>query len=154
MASILRAGIAALVLSAVACGGADPESKMPRGGDLEGAMPNESPAVVKTPITQLRRSEVKSTIARGPGYFLQNVELEDNPVMHDGKFYGFTIKALNDTWGIDLQPGDVVTRVNGVVPEKPDDALVVFKSLENAKSLKVDYERAGKPRSLELPIVD
>jgi type II secretory pathway component PulC len=119
-------------------------------GDGPGAT---SSAPVK-PVTELKRAAVRETIAAGLGAFLQNVTVEDWPVMHDGKFYGFKIRSINADWGLDLRPGDVVTKVNGIVPEHPDDADTALRSLDKAKSLKVEFERDGKARTLELPIVD
>lgn len=155
MASIFRFGALSVVaLAAVACGESNTEPKMPRLDTVEPA-PRDRPApVVKRTITSLRRTEVKATIAQGLGYFLQNVTVDDWPVMRDGKFHGFKIQSINDAWGIDLKAGDVVTRVNGIVPEKPDDADNALRSLEKATALKVDYERNGMPRVLELPILD
>ena len=51
-------------------------------------------------------------------------------------------------------PGDVVTRVNGIVPEHPEEADAALRSLEKAPALKVEFEREGKAKTLELPIVD
>ena len=106
------------------------------------------------PITSLKRAAVKATIAQGLGAFLQNVSVEDWPVMHEGKFHGFKIRSINADWGVDLKPGDVVTRVNGIVPEHPEEADAALRSLEKAPALKIDFERDGKAKTLELPIVD
>ena len=158
MASVLRLGFFCFVLAGAAgCGESNQEPKMPRLDGIEPApdFPGASgKATVKRPITSLRRAEVNATLQQGVGYFLQNISLEDWPVMRDGKFHGFKIQTINDSWGIDLKPGDVITRVNGIVPEKPDDAEVVLRALPKATALKVDYERNGMPRVLELPIVD
>ena len=102
----------------------------------------------------VRRSQVKATITKGLGYFLQNVTVEDYPVMRGNKFYGFKIKAISAELGVDIQPGDVVTRVNGMSIEHPEDADAAMRSLEKASALKVDFERDGKPRTLELPITE
>jgi type II secretory pathway component PulC len=82
------------------------------------------------------------------------VTFEDMPSMTNGKFHGFVIQAINPELGVDLRPGDVITRVNGIVPEQPDDADAALRSLDKAAALKVEFEREGKPRTLELPIVD
>ncbi len=153
--SFRHIGPAALLLLA-ACGqSSPPPAKSPSGNasTAEGGQPTTEPAAPR-PVTSLRRSQVKETIAQGLGYFLQNVTVEDWPVMREGKFHGFKIKTLNPEWGVDLRPGDVVTRVNGIVPEHPDEADAALRSLEKAPALKVDFEREGKPRTLELPIVD
>lgn len=153
---VLRLLSPASLVVLMACGGSTPPAK-----DAQAAKPStgetsetatERPA--KQPVTSLKRSDVKETIARGVGAFLQNVTVEDWPVMHGGKFHGFKIKTINPDWNVDIKPGDVITRVNGIVPEHPEEADAALRSLEKAPSLKIDFERDGQPRTLELPIVD
>jgi general secretion pathway protein C len=144
-----------LVASAASagCGGEPPEARSPdSSGSAATAAGTATAAPTKT--TSLHRSQVKRTIANGLGYFLQDVTVEDYPVMTAGKFHGFKIKAISGDWGVDLQPGDVVTRVNGMSIERPEDADAALRSLEKAKALRVDFDREGKPRTLELPITD
>ena len=74
--------------------------------------------------------------------------------MSGGKFHGFKIKAITGDWDVDLRPGDVITRVNGMVIEHPEQADTALHSLAMAQALRVDFDRDGKPRTLELPIVD
>jgi type II secretory pathway component PulC len=146
---------ATFVLLATACGESTPPAKAPHEDPgAKTAATTPTPAAAKAPVTSLKRARVKETIAQGLGVFLQNVAVEDWPVMHDGKFYGFKIRTINPEWGIDLKPGDVVTRVNGIVPEHPEEADAALRSLEKAPALKVDFERDGKAKTLELPIVD
>lgn len=148
---MLRRALFASALVLTACGGsATPTAKTAAATTAE---PSPAPPAQR-PITSLKRSEVRATIAQGLGMFLQNVMVEDWPVMQNGKFHGFKIKDLNPDWSVDLRPGDVVTRINGVVPEHPDEADTAFRSLEKATALKVEFEREGKARTLELPIVD
>lgn len=156
MISSLRLTVPAALVLLAACGGSSPPAATPQDGAASSSSARtsvEAPASPK-PITSLKRAQVKETIAHGLGAFLQNVTVEDWPIMHDGKFHGFKIKTINTEWAIDLKPGDVVTRVNGIVPEHPEEADAALRSLEKAASLKVDFEREGKPRTLELPIVD
>jgi type II secretory pathway component PulC len=144
--------VLALSALSVACG-ESPPARSPQ-SDSQGAAPTTTAAAVPEKTTSLRRSQVKHTIARGLGYFLQEVSVEDYPVMTGGKFHGFKIKIITGEWGVDLRPGDVVTRVNGMSIEHPEDADAALRSLEKAKALRVDFDREGKPRTLELPIVD
>ena len=88
---------------------------------------------------------------------MQKVALDDQPVMKEGSFYGFRIARLHDPgfWnGVDLRPGDVVMRVNGMPIEHPEEALEAFHSLEVASELRVAYERDGAARELAYPIVE
>jgi type II secretory pathway component PulC len=144
--------VIALSASSVACG-ESPPARSPQ-SDSKGAAPTTTAAAAPQKTTSLRRSQVKRTIARGLGYFLQEVSVEDYPVMTGGKFHGFKIKAITGEWGVDLRPGDVVTHVNGMSIEHPEDADTALRSLEKAKALHVDFDREGQPRTLELPIVD
>jgi type II secretory pathway component PulC len=139
----------------VACGGEAPPAKSPGNATAATATaPTTTAAAMPAKTTSLRRSQVKQGIARGLGYFLQNVSVEDYPVMRGSKFYGFKIKDINAELGVDLRPGDVVTRVNGLSIEHPEQADAAMRSLEKAPALRVDFERDGKPRTLELPITE
>jgi general secretion pathway protein C len=114
-------------------------------------------AAEPAPDHALRRSAVRGVVQIGLGYFLQKVVLDDHPVMQDGRFHGFRIAALRDSafWrGVDVKPGDVIVRVNGLPIEHPEEALEAFRSLEVASELRVEYERDGKPRELRYAIVD
>jgi type II secretory pathway component PulC len=146
----------ACVLLLLACGGS-PEPKAadaPRTSTTSAGVPPDATGTPRAPITQLKRVEVKAAIDQGLGVLLQNIMVEDYPAMKEGRFYGFRLKAMNPDWAVDLRPGDVIVRVNGQTIEHPEDADAALRSLEKAKSLKIEYERDGKLRSLELPIVD
>jgi type II secretory pathway component PulC len=139
----------------VACGGEAPPAKTTADAtSSKTTAPTTTAAAVPAKTTSLRRSQVKQGIARGLGFFLQNVTVDDYPVMRNNKFYGFKIKNINAELGVDLQPGDVVTRVNGMSIEHPEEADAAMRSLEKAPALRVDFERDGKPRTLELPITE
>jgi type II secretion system protein C len=128
--------------------------------------PVESPSVVATDVDAgatgrdrrtLVRSAVRAVVAQGLGAFLQHVELDDQPVRSGGKFRGFRIASLKDPqfWsGVDLRPGDVVTRVNGLPIERPEQAQTAFESLETASELRVSYDREGEARELVYAIAD
>lgn len=147
------------VLGAIAfelsgCGGASSAPVAPSHPAAARATPA---AVSGTPDHTLSSSAVRNAVAQGLGAFLQHVELDDKPVFVAGKFRGFRIKALRDAafWsGVDLKPGDVVTRVNGLPIERPEQALKAFESLESSRELRVSYERGGEPRELLYPIVE
>ena len=108
------------------------------------------------PANAIRRSSVQAVLSAGPGAFLQNIAVDDHAVFLAGKFHGFRIAALHgDSWaGIDLRPGDVVTRVNGFSIEHPEQAAEAFYSLRVASELRVEYERDGEPRELRFGIVE
>jgi len=71
----------------------------------------------------------------------------------DGKFTGWRMVGLPEEWkDVDLRPGDIVTRVNGLAIETPDDAWEAWKSVAKAVDLRITLTRDGGQRQLVLPI--
>jgi type II secretory pathway component PulC len=104
----------------------------------------------------LSRSEVDAVLAQSPGYFLQHVETR--PQFQGGHFHGWRLVSFfpGDPRfaGVDLQAGDVVTRVNGHPIEQPDQFMAVWTALRSSQELVVDVERDGAPRTLRWQIRD
>jgi type II secretory pathway component PulC len=112
-------------------------------------------APAQGPVTKLSRASVKATIAQGLGVILQHVEFDEHPVFVEGKFHGHRIALLkNGLVGQGLKIGDVITSVNHMPIERPEQAYEAFKSLERARELRITYERDGEPHELVLPIED
>jgi type II secretory pathway component PulC len=140
----------------------EPAQRMPAGAPQATPTPSAAPVPSDADVHTLKRSAVREAVSQGLGAFLhaflQRIELDyGHPVRVDGKFRGFRIAALHDAsfWsGVDLKPGDVVTAVNGLPIERPEQAQSAFDSLEAARELRVSYERDGKARELVYPIVD
>jgi type II secretory pathway component PulC len=138
--------------AALACGESPPARSA-----VAAASPTTAPPTTTTvaPLTtSLRRSQVKQAIGRGVGYFLQNVELDELPAMKGSRFYGWKLRGVSAELGVDLRPGDVVTGVNGLPLEHPEEADAALRALDKAPALRVDFEREGKPQTLILPITD
>jgi type II secretory pathway component PulC len=108
------------------------------------------------PADAIRRSAVLNVLSAGFGAFLQKVTLDERPVFAAGKFHGFRVVALDPEQfrGVDLKPGDVVTRVEGMPIEHPEEAIQAFNSLQVASELRVDYDRDGVPRTLRYRIIE
>jgi type II secretory pathway component PulC len=104
----------------------------------------------------IARTELAKVLDASPGYFLQHVQTE--PRFAHGRFAGWRVVSFfpGDARfaGVDLQAGDVVTRINGKPIEKPDQFMVVWSELRSSKELVVDVERAGAPRRLRWTIAD
>ena len=116
--------------------------------------PAARPAPHRPPEGALFRSDVNALIERGFPQFLQRVEVE--PRLVDGQFRGWSIVTLNPSefWtGVDLKPGDIVTRVNEKPIERETEAFDVFESLKHADTLHVAFQRNGQSRVLEYKIV-
>jgi S1-C subfamily serine protease len=149
----LMVSLGALAVGLCACGSASPAPASPLAASSSPVSP--TPVVAAGDHT-LTRAAVHAVVGQGLGAFLQRVELDDKPVRVGGRFHGFRIAALHDApfWsGVDLKPGDVVTRVNGFPIERPEQAQTAFESLEVAGELRVSYDRDGEPRELVYPII-
>ncbi|HET9957794.1 MAG TPA: hypothetical protein VFQ61_25020 [Polyangiaceae bacterium] len=95
-----------------------------------------------------------AAVDQGVPAFLQKVQVEAS--VRDGKFVGWQVRGLfppADWQGIDLQPGDVITAVNGKSIERETDAYDVFVSLKTAPRLEVSVLRGAEPRRLTFEIV-
>lgn len=107
------------------------------------------------PLGTVSRAGVDRAVQDGLGAMLQHVEFEAEPVKRKGKFVGFKIAALHDEdfWrGVDVRPGDVVCRINGMSIERPEEAQAAFRALRVASEIRVDLERADKPHVVRLAI--
>ena len=108
----------------------------------------------RPPTGALYRDDVNALIERGFPQFLQRVEVE--PRLVDGEFRGWSIVNLNpsDFWsGVDLKPGDIVTRVNDLPIERETEAFDAFQSLKQSDALRVAFQRDGQSRVLEYKII-
>jgi hypothetical protein len=105
------------------------------------------PKAASLPAGHLARADVDEALSKGPPWLLRRVAVEE--VLREGKFVGWRVVAMPAEWtAIDLKAGDVVTRVNGMPLERPDDLYTAWSSLVVASDLKVAYERAGAAREV------
>jgi S1-C subfamily serine protease len=108
---------------------------------------------VKSRSGTIHRADLTRVVDAGLGRFLQHVEVDAS--LEAGQFRGFRIVSLTppEFWaGVDLRPGDVVMRINGMSIERPPQAYEAFTSLKTAPELVVSYIRQGQPRELVFPI--
>lgn len=144
--------LASIILAA--CGGARPEPAAPPPARTTAT----APVAAEAPLgpNEIRRRDLMATLSAGPGAFLQRIDVA--PALDRGRFHGWRVVALHGgpgAWGgADLAPGDVVTQVNGHTLERPEQAIIPWRSLAIASELRVVYERAGQPRELRYAIRD
>jgi len=101
------------------------------------------PPVVGT--GRLKRADVERVVDAGLGRFLGQVAIE--PHLSAGRFTGWSIVGLQppELWrGVDLQLGDVVTRINGMPIERDVQAFDAFQAVRHAEQLEVSYLRQGQ----------
>ncbi|MBW2523135.1 MAG: serine protease [Deltaproteobacteria bacterium] len=103
------------------------------------------------PAGQVDRQTLDLVLLEGPVWLLERVPIEE--VMEQGKFVGWRVQQLPSQWAdVDLQPGDVITAVNGQAVEKPNDFWAAWTTLSTAKEIKIAYRRYGEPNELTVPI--
>ncbi len=135
--------------------GAPPQ---PGDADYEFAIPPEHPGTPK-PIGGAPTREWDATasiidrhyIERlryfGPSLVLQHIQTD--PAHDDDGFVGFEIieisPAAEQYLTPRLQRGDIITHVNLVQIEKPDDYMEAWKTLEDAEEIRIDFVRDGEP---------
>jgi hypothetical protein len=151
--TLLRATLASSLLLALGCSGeaSPPPAKAPPTPPPQTAAKTPAPPAV--PPGHLARGEVDQVLTKqGPPWLLRRV-MREEVFDKAGKFAGWRLTGLPEEWSaIDLRPGDVVKRVNGMPLETPDDAWEAWKSVAKAKELRVSLERDGAARDLVLPI--
>ena len=99
-------------------------------------------------------TETKRVVDAGLGRFLAHVAVE--PSLSGGRFVGWTIVGLSpsELWqGVDLRPGDVVSRINGMAIEREMEAFDVFQAVRQAPTLEISYFRQNQARTLRFDIV-
>ena len=123
--------------------------------DISGAPKSASASAPAVAVAgTLQRADVESVVDAGLGRFLTHVAIE--PSLSAGKFSGWSIVGLQppELWtGVDLRPGDVITRVNGMAIEREMEAFEAFQAVRQASSLEITYVRQKQPRTLRFTIV-
>ena len=98
----------------------------------------------------LARADVERVLRQGPPWLLRRVVPEE--VIRGGRFVGWRLLSVPEDWTIDLHNGDVVTKVNGLSIERPDDLWAAWMQMQSAVELRIAYERDGQAREIVLPI--
>jgi type II secretory pathway component PulC len=103
-----------------------------------------------TPRRAVSRAELDALLGAGPGALLSRVRVE---AVHTGRrFQGWRLLSVpSQPW---LAPGDVVSGVNGLGIERPEQLSAIFEALREAPEIAVAVERAGFPATVRIPIVD
>lgn len=79
------------------------------------------------------------------------------PAVENGRMQGYRVSPGRDAslfqrYG--LQPGDVVTAVNGIALDNPAGALAVMRSLSSRDQLRISVLRNGRPMALSFSLDD
>ena len=102
------------------------------------------------------RAELKRFVDKGPAYVLTLVEV--SPERNDGVFEGFRIvnrsEKVESVIGERVRVGDVITHVNGVRLQMPDDLVNAWGAVRDASSIRVDFIRDGEPSHVSWSIIE
>jgi hypothetical protein len=117
------------------------------------AKPAAAAAAPASAPGRLLRAEVdRVLVQQGPAWVLRRV-LSEEVMGRDGKFKGWRLVGLPEEWrSIDIRPGDVVTRVNGMPLETPNQAFDAWRSVAKHPAIKVSLIRDGARREVSIPI--
>lgn len=139
-------------LLSIGCAASAPEAAAPKKPAASATPAAAAPAATSAPTGRLARAEVDTILTeKGPPWLFQRVVPEE--VFVNGKFAGWRILSLPKEWeALEIKPGDVVTRVNGLGLERPEDLWKAWTSVFTASELKIGYERGGKALELVMPI--
>jgi len=135
----------------------DPSLAVPAGDTNPGEQGNATAAPpVKAELGSVRRAQLLKELDKGPAAFLAGVQLE--PYFREERFAGWEIVKF---WpgdprfaAVDLQPGDVVTAVNGHEIMKPQNLFEVWSQLREATVIVVTGQRANTRFELRFQVVD
>jgi len=111
------------------------------------AQPSASAQTEVSADASVTRAELKQFILKGPSFPLSVVEVE--PAREGSQFVGYRVIAIapvaQPTLQGHLSDGDIITHLNGVRIEKPDDYLNAWKLLADIATVRIDFVRDGAP---------
>ncbi len=106
---------------------------------------NNAPAAAPQSLAEYRKQFIRNPAALA--------EIADvAPVQVGGKFQGFRIKPKKDDpvfGALGLEDGDIVTTVNGIALDKPENGIKALRKLSKAKRLDVTVLRNGSPTQIQ-----
>lgn len=130
----------------------DYQFAMPPPGPTDEAL--ERPETTESSQGVISAEELDYLHTLGPAVVFRHVETA--PHHSDGEFVGFEIVGISETarayTASELDEGDVVTHVNLVRLETPDDYMEAWGTLEEAREIRIDFLREGQPEHLVWPV--
>jgi len=126
--------------------------RLPR--DLTPAARGNRPqtAAVRNPAAKAAAfTRYRNEIKQNPSTFLNYVRA--TPARQDGRFIGFRLQAGRERGALKelgLQPGDIVTSINGVQIDSPAKGMKAMQALGEGDNVSVTLLRGGQETSLSL----
>ena len=111
--------------------------------------PEASSAEADSSLT-IQRATLKEYLKRGAGDF--NAKVGTRPAFHGGRFFGWRIISYKGPGPI--QVGDIVTAIDGLPIERPEQVMKVWNGLSQRDLLEVKLIRNHKPLVFKWRYVD
>lgn len=147
----MRPVVFALATCLFACSSVQEEPKSSKDASAAQDAKADAPAKDEAPPGTVARRALDAVLLRRPPYVLGRVQMEE--VLKQNKFIGWRLTSFPADWDkTGLQPGDVVTDVNGVALEKPEDLWTAWLVLAEASEIRIGFERDGKAASTSVKI--
>lgn len=110
------------------------------------AMQNQAATTDTAPMTNTTLVEFHKEVLANPAKVMDLVA-PPSPVMKDGKMLGFRIMpgkniALFNQTG--LQPGDIVTKINGAAMDSPGAGIQALQNSMNSSNVNLEVDRGGQ----------
>jgi len=156
---ILKIATMSFALCCTACGGAsDQVHETDIAADLaeQGIHPaqkeNADAATKPAVISTVNRAELNGLLDRGPAAVLAMVQVDAS--LENGRFVGWKIISFRTEAQeiLGLRVDDVLTQVNSLPLERPDQMDLVYKKLKSENRIAFDIVRDGKKLQLVTPI--
>ena len=124
-------------------------------GSVDGERSSEatSPPADTDPgvVTESQLDELQN---HGPSVVMQHIETE--PIHDDDEFVGFEVVGATDTARAHMEPkleiGDIITHVNLVRLERPDDYMEAWQTLDGADEIRFDVIRGDDAREVVIDV--
>lgn len=114
-------------------------------------LPAVAPPGGLAPGTVTELKSVREQILQNPSKAGEYIRIQ--PVYNEGKLQGYRLypgKNRELFGNLGLQPGELVTSVNGVVLDDPAKSLQMLSNLAQASSITLTLERAGQSRTVNV----
>jgi len=113
-------------------------------------MPEINPVPLGKGRFGVRRDELQKMVDQGANQFIALVDVR--PTFRHGRFFGWRVIEYRGPGH--LEPGDVVFRINHRQIERPQQFMAVWQALPGRKAVVVEVLRRGRPKVINVPIVD
>ncbi len=116
-----------------------------------GAPPNAARAIPAPAARRAQLPSMQEVVTQNANTFTEIIRPQ--PFMPNGELKGYRIypgRNRDQFVALGLQPGDLVTEINGMTLNNPAQAMELFRSLADTTQVTVTIEREGQPQTLTL----